>query len=89
MTPTERLQARLDEALAGHDLKLSGSIHTARGGERLLDTCRWSAMAVRTDGAAFGPVASWSTVTECLKHGFTIDIDPPRAEARVMVEAKL
>ena len=91
MTPTERLVARLDAALAPHGMRIKDAhIIGPRGGQRRTDCLRWQGITTFRDGNTALPlwsIGSWNTVTACLR-GFKIEFHPrPRAQARIMVHA--
>ena len=90
MTPAEKLRVRLDETLAPHGMLTTSPIDYPTGSHKRMDTCRWMTVAGFKEGRRQGlwSVASWNTITECLRQGFTVDFEPYRGEARFMVNAK-
>ncbi len=90
MTPSQQLQEKLDSALVPHGMKIVGHLDWPTGAQRRLDTCRWNAGVGFSQGdrrLSVWTMASWSTIGDCLRHGFSIDFRPPRGEADILVEA--
>ncbi len=93
MTPSEQLKKKVNIVLARHGMKIVGELDWPVGAQRRLDTCRWNAGVGFRNGdrhshLSVWSMASWSTIGECLRHGFSIEFRPPRGEADIMVEAK-
>lgn len=91
MTPTQRLVEKLNEALRPHGMAVwNDTINFVKGAQRHMDLCRWSGMVTFAEGDGDLPVwsiASWDTITDCLR-GFKIEFRPrPKAEAEIMVHA--
>ncbi len=90
MTPSQRLEQRLNKALAPHGMRLVRHLDWPTGGQRSQDICRWSASVGFRDGdrgLCVWSIASWSTIGACLRHGFSIEFRPYRGEADILVEA--
>jgi hypothetical protein len=87
VTPSERLIKKLDRALQPHGLYVVGNLSWPRGGAKQEDCCRWTgAVARRGSATPIKSIASWNTITACLR-GFTLEMLDRKSEAHIMVSA--
>lgn len=90
ITPSEQLKKYLNNILIFKNMRIIGDLDWPLGSQRRMDTCRWSGFVGLLNGdqsLIVRSIASWSTITDCVRHGFSVNFHPHRGEASIMVEA--
>ena len=87
-TPSERLKTLVSAELSVHGMQIVGDIDYPKGGQRRGDVCRWNASVGRIGGGVVSAVASWDTVSDCVRCGIDLKVRTRRSEAPFMVLAK-